>query len=87
VTGVRRSYTTRELLANISLSGGADGALPALLERADLGKFARASTTPDEAAKAGETARAIVDATEARIVAAESAEKESKEGRKLERAA
>lgn len=83
VTGVRRSYTTRELLAKMSLSGDAERALPSLLERADLVKFARATTTPDEAGKAGETARAIVDATEARIVAAETAEKESK----LERAA
>jgi hypothetical protein len=83
VTGVRRSYTTRELLPKIVLDGEATRELPTLLERTDLVKFARETTTPAEAAAAGKSARAIVDETEKRIVAAETAEKESK----LERAA
>ena len=83
VTGVRRSYTTRELLSSVSLDGEAERGLPELLERADLVKFARARPAPPEAASAGESARAIVDATEERLTAATAAEKETK----LERAA
>lgn len=83
VTGVRRSYTTRELLSRMMLLGRAKNDLPALLERADLVKFARAPATPTEAASGGQSARAIVDETEARIVAADAAEKNSK----VERAA
>lgn len=83
VTGVRRSYTTRELLSAMPRAGEGERSLPALLDRADMVKFARAAATPAEAAAGGETARAIVDETEARIVSAETAEKE----KKLERAA
>lgn len=83
VTGIRRSYTTHELLAGMTLETEAQRSLPALLERADLVKFARASTTPDEASAAGTGARLIVDETEARVLAAEAAEKETR----LERAA
>jgi hypothetical protein len=83
VTGIRRSYTTRELLSNLDAAAAPRSDLPALLDIADLAKFARAPVTPAEAAAAGETARKIVDETEARIVAAEAAEKDEK----LERAA
>lgn len=78
VTGVRRSFTTRELLPKMTLSGAAERSLPSLLDRADLIKFARATATPAEAAIAGDSARAIVDEIEARIVAAENAEREQK---------
>ena len=83
VVGVRRSYTTSELLPKLALSGEAERSLPALLDRTDLVKFARATVTPAEAASGGQAARAIVDETEARIVAAQAAEKQSK----MERAA
>lgn len=83
VIGVRRSYTTSELLPKLVLSGEAGRSLPSLLDRTDLVKFARATVTPEEAASGGQSARAVVDETEARVVAAETAEKQSK----LERAA
>jgi len=83
VTGIRRSYTTRELLSKMTLVNEAERDLPALLERVDLVKFARETATPEEAARGGASARAIVDETEARIVAAESADRATK----LERAA
>jgi hypothetical protein len=83
VTGLRRSYTTRELLAKLDVAAAPRSDLPALLDSADLAKFARAPVTAAEAAAGGETARKIVDETEARIVAAEAAEKDQK----LERAA
>jgi hypothetical protein len=78
VTGVRRSFTTRELLPAMTLSGEAERSLPALLERADMIKFARSTASPAEAATAGSSARAIVDETEARLVGAETAEREKK---------
>lgn len=83
VTGIRRSYTTGELLATLATHDRTETGLPALLEKADLVKFARARATPDEALAAGNSARSIVDSTEARIVAAESAESQGK----LEKAA
>jgi hypothetical protein len=90
VTGVRRSYTTRELLASMQLVSAAEQALPGLLERADLVKFARAAISSDEASAAGAAARSIADQVEVRIVAAERAEKAEKAESaepKLERAA
>ena len=83
VTGVRRSYTTGELLSSMTLTGKARNELSVLLERSDLVKFARAPASPAEAASGGVSARAIVDATEAWIVATDAAEKDSR----LERAA
>ncbi len=83
VTGVRRSYTTSELLPKLKLESEAERSLPAMLDRTDLVKFARETTTPVEARSAGDAARAIVDSVEARELAAEAAEKKSK----LEKAA
>jgi len=78
VAGIRRSYTSAELLSQIDLHGQTEQLLPVLLDRADLVKFARARVTTSESAGAGQSARAIVDAVEARLVAAEAAERESK---------
>jgi len=83
VTGVRRSYTSRELLSNLVGAEETYPVLPALLEQTDLIKFARAPATPGEAAAGGEAARTIVHETEARLAALEAGEKE----KKLERAA
>ncbi|MDQ6718292.1 MAG: hypothetical protein M3Z17_08105 [Gemmatimonadota bacterium] len=78
VTGVRRSYTTSELLPKLELESEAERSLPAMLGRTDLVKFARETTTPVEAQGVGDSARVIVDTVEARIVAAEAAEKNAK---------
>ena len=78
VTGVRRSFTTRELLPRMALAGEAERKLPGLLEHADTVKFARGTATPAEAAAGGQSARAIVDEIEARTVASENAERAAK---------
>ena len=67
VPGVRRSDTTSELLRAMKPRDGSEADLPALLERADLVKFARAEPSREEAGKAGRAVRAIVDQVEARI--------------------
>jgi hypothetical protein len=46
---------------------GIESELPNLLGRADLAKFAREPVERDEAARAGQHARAIVDHVEARL--------------------
>jgi hypothetical protein len=67
VPGVRRSDTTSELLRTMKPGDGSEAALPGLLERADLVKFARAEPTRDEAREAGRALRAVVDHVEARL--------------------
>lgn len=67
VPGVRRSDTTSELLRAMQPEDGVETALPALLDRADLVKFARGNVGVEEASAAGNTARAIVDHVEARL--------------------
>ena len=83
VVGVRRSYTTRELIPHLASDSDAQRRLPALLESADAVKFARGSAAPAEAAAGGQTARTVVDEIEARRVAGDAAEKAGK----MERAA
>ncbi len=83
VVGIRRSYTTRELIPRITLESEAQQRLPELLEESDAIKFARGATTPAEATAGGRTARTIVDEIETRRLAEEAAEKEGK----MERAA
>ena len=78
VIGVRRSYTTSELLPKLSLETEAERSLPEMLGRTDLVKFARETTTPAEAKNVGESARAIVESVEARTLAAEAAERKAK---------
>jgi len=75
VVGVRRSYTTAELMPRVMLETEAQRRLPALLETTDRVKFARARATASEATSGGQTARTIVDEIEARRVAEERAEK------------
>jgi len=67
VPGVRRSDTTSELLRTMQPQSGVEDQLPALLERGDLVKFARAEAPREEALQAGKTARDIVDHVEARV--------------------
>jgi hypothetical protein len=67
VPGVRRSDTTSELLRAMKPRDGIEAELPALLERADLVKFARAEPSREEAREAGRALRAMVDHVEARL--------------------
>ena len=67
VPGVRRSNTTTELLRVMQPRDGAEAELPALLEHADLVKFARGGASQNEASKLGASAREIVDHVEARL--------------------
>jgi hypothetical protein len=67
VPGVRRSDTTSELLRAMKPRDGIEAGLPALLERADLVKFARAEPSREEAREAGRALRAMVDHVEARL--------------------
>ncbi|MEX2111467.1 MAG: hypothetical protein WD802_12745 [Gemmatimonadaceae bacterium] len=67
VPGVRRSDTTSELLRTMQPRDGVEAELPALLERADLAKFARAPVERDESVQGGKSAREIVDHVEARL--------------------
>lgn len=87
--GIRRSFTSREMLAAMRLETPAERELPPLLERADMIKFARQPASGAEASAAGAAAIAVVDQVEARIVAAEKAERDARASRekKLERAA
>lgn len=83
VVGVRRSYTTAELVPRLDLQTEAQQRLPILLETSDRIKFARGTAMPSEAESGGRTARTIVDEIEADHVAGDAAEKEGK----MERAA
>jgi hypothetical protein len=83
IVGVRRSYTTVELVPRLTLATEAQQRLPLLLETSDRIKFARGTSDPSEAQSGGQTARTIVDEIEAGRLAAESAEKQGK----MERAA
>jgi hypothetical protein len=67
VPGVRRSDTSNELLRTMQPRDGVEAELPALLERADMIKFARVSISAPEAAPVRDTARAIVDHVEIRL--------------------
>ena len=67
VPGVRRSDTTSELLRAMQPQNGVEAELPGLLERTDLVKFAGEELPRDEARKAGQAIRAIVDHVEARL--------------------
>ena len=67
VQGVRRSNTSTELLRVMRPVDGVEAQLPAILERADMVKFARASVSRDEATSTGTVAREIVDHVEARV--------------------
>lgn len=67
VPGVRRSNTSTELVRAMNPREGVEAALPDMLERADMVKFARASAASEEAKRVGTTAREIVDHVEARL--------------------
>jgi LPXTG-motif cell wall-anchored protein len=67
VPGVRRSDTSTELLRTMQPREGVEAELPALLDRADMVKFARAGISAQEAAPIRDTARAIVDHVEIRL--------------------
>jgi hypothetical protein len=67
VPGVRRSDTSTELLRTMQPRDGVEAELPALLERADMVKFARAGISAQEAAPVRDTAGAIVDHVEIRL--------------------
>jgi hypothetical protein len=67
VSGVRRSDTSSELLRTMQPREGVEAELPALLERADLVKFARADVSREEALAAGSAIRQVVDHVEARL--------------------
>jgi len=67
VPGVRRSNTSGELLRRMQPREGVEGELPALLDRADLVKFARGEVDAEVARKAGTVLKAIVDHVEARV--------------------
>ncbi len=67
VPGVRRSNTSTELLHAMRPGDGVEAQLPAILERSDMVKFARATVNRDEAARTGTLAREIVDHVEARV--------------------
>ena len=67
VPGIRRSDTTSELLRTMHPRDGVEADLPALLDRADMVKFARAEMSRQEARDAGARLRAIVDHVEARL--------------------
>jgi hypothetical protein len=67
VQGVRRSDTTTELLRAMQPRDGVEAELPALLERADMVKFAKADVSSDEARAVGVAMREVIDHVEARI--------------------
>jgi hypothetical protein len=67
VPGVRRSNTTTELVASMRPSDGVEAQLPAILDQADMVKFARASVNREEAGRTGILAKEIVDHVEARV--------------------
>lgn len=67
VQGVRRSDTTTELLRAMQPRDGIEAELPALLERADMVKFAKADVSSDEARAVGVATREVIDHVEARL--------------------
>jgi hypothetical protein len=67
VPGVRRSDTSTELLRTMQPRDGVEADLPALLERADMVKFARADVSALEATPLADAARAIVHHVEVRL--------------------
>lgn len=67
VEGVRRSDTTTELLHTMQPLDGVEAQLPALLERADMVKFARADVASEEARAVGLATREVIDHVEARL--------------------
>jgi hypothetical protein len=67
VQGVRRSDTTTELLRAMQPHDGVEAELPALLERADMVKFAKAEVSSDEARAVGAATREVIDHVEARL--------------------
>ena len=67
VQGVRRSDTTTELLHAMQPRDGVEAELPALLERADMVKFAKAEVQGDEARAVGMATREVIDHVEARL--------------------
>jgi membrane protein implicated in regulation of membrane protease activity len=67
VQGVRRSDTTTELLRAMQPHDGVEAELPALLERADMVKFAKAEVSSDEARAVGVATREVIDHVEARL--------------------
>jgi hypothetical protein len=67
VQGVRRSDTTTELLRAMQPRDGVEAELPALLERADMVKFAKAEAQSDEARAVGVATREVIDHVEARL--------------------
>ncbi|MGI8401421.1 MAG: hypothetical protein ACR2NS_07445 [Gemmatimonadaceae bacterium] len=67
VQGVRRSDTTTELLHTMQPLDGVEAQLPALLERADMVKFARADVASEEARAVGLATREVIDHVEARL--------------------
>jgi len=67
VPAVRRSNTTTELLGAMRPAEGVEGQLPAILDQADMVKFARASVNRDEAGRTGALAKEIVEHVEARV--------------------
>ncbi|MEO8908665.1 MAG: hypothetical protein ABI408_00350 [Gemmatimonadaceae bacterium] len=67
VPGVRRSDTTTELVNSMQPRDGIEAELPALLERADMVKFARADASAEEGREVGAATRAVIDHVEARL--------------------
>jgi len=67
VQSVRRSDTTTELLRAMQPRDGVEAELPALLERADMVKFAKADVSSDEARAVGVATREVIDHVEARL--------------------
>ena len=67
VQGVRRSDTTTELVRAMQPRDGVEAELPALLERADMVKFAKAEVSSDEARAVGVATREVIDHVEARL--------------------
>jgi hypothetical protein len=67
VQGVRRSDTTTELLRAMQPRDGVEAELPALLERADMVKFAKAEVASEEARAGSVATREVIDHVEARL--------------------
>jgi hypothetical protein len=81
VEGVHRSQTTQQLMAAAAPIHAYAAGLAQLLSRADLVKFARERTSPDEARSLGQQARAIVRQVEDHFVALEKQKAEKTEQR------
>jgi hypothetical protein len=81
VEGVQRSQTTQQLIAAAAPIHAYAAGLVQLLSRADLVKFARERSSPDEARALGQQARAIVKQVEDHFVALEKESREKTEKR------